>query len=209
MTRGRLARGAAALCVALAALLALLALDVLRWDQSLRSQDVRFAALPAQSTFSQPSSRLPGGLAERLLRGDDDLAFRATLSRFARVRPRIPTSYTDQRIQLRTETQLALERLGLTDDDRRRRARAANMSGVVALDPNVAPSDPAELANLIAAAVAAFRNAVEIDPSNVEAKHNLELALRIPEFANLPGSDPSGTRDGGERAGSGSPGTGY
>ena len=83
------------------------------------------------------------------------------------------------------------------------------MSGVVALDPNVAPSDPAELANLIAAAVAAFRNAVEIDPSNVEAKHNLELALRIPEFANLPGSDPSGTRDGGELAGSGSPGSGY
>ena len=209
MTRGRLIGGAAALSVPVAVALALLALDVLRWDRSLESQDVRFSALPAQSAFSQPPSLLPGRLAERFLGGGDDLAFRATLSRFARVRPRFAATYTDQRLQLRTETQLELERLSLTDDDRARRSRTANMSGVVALDPNVAPSDPDELANLIAAAVAAFRNAVEIDPSNADAKHNLELALRIPGFASLPGSDPSGSRDQGDLAGSGGAGSGY
>jgi hypothetical protein len=209
MTRRRLVRVAAPLSIPLAAVLVVLALDVLRWERSLEAQDVRFAALPAQSTFSRPGSRLPGNLAEWLLDGGDDLLFRATLQQFARVRPRLAGAYAEQRQLLRTEAQLQLSSLSLTDADRARRSRAANMSGVLALDPNEAPSDPAELANLIAGAVAAFRNAVEIDPSNADAKHNLELALRIPGFANLPGSDPSGSRDGGDRAGAGSPGGGY
>jgi hypothetical protein len=83
------------------------------------------------------------------------------------------------------------------------------MIGVVALDPNEAPSDAAQLASLIAGAIGTFRNAVEIDPSNADAKHNLELALRIAGFANLPGSEPSGSPQGGELAGAGTPGSGY
>jgi len=209
VTRARLLRAAAALAIPVAAVLVALALDVLAWERSLEAQDVGFYALPVQSAFTPPASRLPGDLAERLLDGADDLAFRSALQRFARVRPRSAGAYSDLRQQLRTETQLQLSTLSLTDPDRARRSRAANMIGVVALDPNEAPSDAAQLASLIAGAVGTFRNAVEIDPSNADAKHNLELALRIAGFANLPGSEPSGSPQSGELAGAGAPGTGY
>ena len=209
MTRARLVRAAAVLSIPVAAVFVTLALDLLAWERSLEAQDLEFSALPAQSTFSPPASRLPGDLAERLLGGADDLAFRSALQRFARVRPRSAGAYSDLRRQLRTETQLQLSTLSLTDPDRGRRSRAANMIGVVALDPNEAPSDAAQLASLIAGAIGTFRNAVEIDPSNADAKHNLELALRIAGFANLPGSEPSGSPQGGELAGAGTPGSGY
>lgn len=192
-----------------AAVLVAFAVDVLRWDRSLAAQDVRFLATPRQAGFSRPPALLPFGIAETALGGSDDLAFRRQLAGFVRVRPGAVTVWTEQLQTVRGETQVQLARLSRIDPDPPRRSRAANMVGVLALDPLLAPRDPAELANLLSGAIATFRNAVEIDPSNADAKLNLELALRIPGTGNLPGPEPMGTRNVGDRAGLRSPGSGY
>ena len=69
------------------------------------------------------------------------------------------------------------------------------MIGVIALDESLAPRDADALANLITGAIGSFRNAVEIDPANSDAKTNLELALRIAKAASLGGeAPPAGAR---------------
>jgi hypothetical protein len=190
------------------AVLVVFALDVLRWDRQLGRQDLGFRAAPGQARLSEPSALLPFDIAKKTLAADDDLLFRRQLQAFARIRPGAVADA--QRFeQLRGETQLALARLSRVDPDPRRRSRAANMIGVLALDPQRAPTVQEDFARLVVGAIDAFRSAVEIDPANADAKRNLELALRLPKPANLPGNDPSGSRDVGRQAGLGSPGTGY
>jgi hypothetical protein len=208
VTRVRLTRAAALLALAAAAVLVVFAVDLLRWDQALAAQDVRFLASPSQSRFSEPPTRLPVGVTEAALGGSDDLAFRRQLQGYARVRPRAALDF--QRVQaLRAQTQLGLARLSRSDPDAARRSRAANMIGVLALDERLAPRDPEALADLIRGAIGSFRNAVEIDPTNSDAKLNLEQALRIAKAASLGGDAPSGGRNTGERAGLGQAGGGY
>jgi hypothetical protein len=208
MTRARLVNVAALLALVVSALLVTFAIDVLRWNRQLAEQDVRFLAAPKQARFATPSGLLPFGIAEKTLGGRDDLAFRRQLSGFARVRP--GAVFDAQAFEaLRSETQLALARLSRVDPDHHRRSRAANMIGVIALDPQLAPTVQEEQDKLLRGAIDSFRSAVEIDPSNADAKRNLELALRIPGAAFLPGDSPSGTRDAGDQAGLGTPGSGY
>ena len=208
MTRGRIVGAAAMLTLVAASGLVVVALDVLRWDRSLAAQDVRFLATPGQSRYSDPPAALPSGVAQHLLGGSDDLAFREQLQGYARVRPRV--GFGGQTAHaLRAETQLGLARLSRTDPDTARRSRAANMIGVLALDERLAPRDPEALADLIRGAIGSFRNAVEIDPANADAKLNLEQALRIAKTASISGDAPSGGRNRGERAGLGQAGSGY
>lgn len=209
MTRRRTAGAAAVLALLAAAALVVVALDVLRWNRSLAAQDVRFLALPGQSRYSEPPTRLPFDLTEHALGASDDLAFRVQLQGYARVRPRAAFALQQGALALRAETQLGLARLSRSDPDVARRSRAANMIGVLALDERLAPRDPEGLADVIRSAIGSFRNAVEIDPANVDAKLNLEQALRIGKAASLGGDAPSGGRNRGERAGLGQAGSGY
>ncbi len=200
-------RALALLAVAGSVLLVALAWDVLRWQDELEAQDVRFLAAPTQVRYAAPATRIPLGATERLLGARDDLAFRRQLEAFARIRP--GTAFTPQLLALRSETQLGLAELARRDDDARRRSRAANMTGVLALDESLAPRDPDALANVVTGAVGSFRNAVELDPANADAKTNLELALRIAKAATLSGDAPDGGRNEGDEAGVGRPGSGY
>lgn len=205
----RRAVAAALLALVAALVLVVFALDVLRFDRDLAAQDVRFLASPNQARFSPPPALLPAGAAESTLGLGDDLEFRTQLQGYARVRPR-PAFVDAQVVQtLRAETQLGLTALSRADPDRVRRARAANMLGVLALDERLAPRDPEALADLIRSAIGSFRSAVEIDPTNADAKLNLEQALRIAKAASLGGDAPSGGRNVGERAGLGQAGGGY
>jgi hypothetical protein len=200
----RLAAGAATLG---ALVLVAFAWDVLRWRDSLERQDVRFLGAPGQVRYEEPPALLPLGAAERALGGGDDLAFRRRLDAFARVRP--GTFFTPQLLALRAETQLGLTELSRADPERTRRSRAANMTGVLALDESQAPQEPEALAGLITGAIGSFRHAVELDPANADAKTNLERALRIARAATLSGDAPSGGRNEGDEAGIGRTGSGY
>jgi hypothetical protein len=188
--------------------LVVLAVDVLRWDSQVAEQDVRFRAVPEQARYAEPTGIVPLGFAEALLGGGDDLAFRRELQSFIGVRPGavIDAAQFEQR---RSAVQVELARLSRVDPDRKRRSRASNMLGVLALDPSVAPSAQEEYSKVVQGAVDAFRYAVELDPSNAEAKRNLELALRIPGTSTLPPNAPSGTGDVGKTTGLGTTGTGY
>lgn len=201
-------RAGALLALLPAVVLVLFAVDVLRWSGRLAEQDLGFAAAPRQARFTEPSGLLPLGVAKGALGGEDDLEFRRRLQAFARIRPGAVAD-AQQFEQLRGETQLALARLSRIDADARRRSRAANMIGVLALDPQRAPLIQEEFEKLVQGAIDAFRSAVETDPANADAKRNLELALRLPGAAFLPGNDPSGSRDVGRVAGLGLTGSGY
>jgi hypothetical protein len=190
-----------------AIVLVVFAWDVLRWSESLGTQDVRFLAGPTQARYTEPEALLPFDAAEQALGAGDDLAFRRQLQGFARVRPGVV--FTPPLLALRAETQLGLAEVARRDPNARRRSRAANMIGVVALNESLAPREPEALANLITGAIGSFRNAVEIDPSNADAKSNLELALRIAKAATLSGDAPSGGRNTGDEAGIGRSGSGY
>jgi hypothetical protein len=207
--RSRLLPLAAILALAGSVLLCLFAVDLLRWKRALAVQDVRFLASPGAARYTEPDGLLPFDVAKRTLGGDDDLAFRRQLQGFVRVRPGAENDFSHQFQQLRGATQLGLAQLSRDDPAPERRSRAANMGGVIALDPQYVPQDPAEYANVLTGAIGSFRNAAEIDPANSDAKLNLEQALRIPQPATLAGDAPSGTRDVGNLAGLGRPGTGY
>jgi hypothetical protein len=208
MKRALLVRAAALLALLVAAALIVFAFDVLRWERQLAEQDVNFLAVPGQARYSEPSGLLPFGIAKRALAGEDDLAFRRQLQALPRVRPGAAIDAT-QYEQLRGEVQLELARLSRVDPDPGRRSQAANMIGVLALDPQLAPTFREDFTKLVQGAIDAFRYAVELDPSNADAKRNLELALRIPGTATLPPNAPSGGRDVGKTAGLGTVGSGY
>jgi hypothetical protein len=208
VTKTLLVRLGAALALVASAALIVFALDVLRWDRQLAAQDVDFRAVPEQARYTEPSGMLPFAIAERALAAKDDLAFRQQLEAFVRARPGVVPDAT-QYEQLRGELQVELARLSRVDSDRGRRSRAANMVGVLALDPQLAPTVYEEYLRLVQGAIDAFRYAAELDPANAEAKRNLELALRIPGPATLPPNAPSGSRDVGRTAGLGKVGTGY
>jgi hypothetical protein len=198
----------AVLALILAGALIVVAVDVLRWDSQVAEQDVRFRAVPERAAYSAPLGLVPFGLAETLLGGGDDLAFRRQLQRHVRLRPGAVFDAIEFE-QRRGELQIELARLSRVDSDSRRRARAANMLGVLALDPSLAPTAQDEYSKVVQGAIDSFRYAVELDPSNAEAKRNLELALRIPGTSTLPPNAPSGTGDVGKTAGLGKTGTGY
>jgi hypothetical protein len=202
-------RTGALVSLVLVAGLVIFALDVLRWQRQLSEQDLRFAAVPEQARYSTPSGLLPYDIAQKVLSGKDDLVFRRQLQLFPRARPGSEVVDAIQYEQIRGQVQLELARLSRVDPDPRRRSRAANMLGVLALDPQLAPTVQEDYLTVVRGAIDAFRNAVEIDPSNADAKRNLELALRIPGTATLPPNTPSGTRDVGKTAGLGTRGSGY
>jgi hypothetical protein len=200
-------RAAAVAALVLAAILAVFAADVRRWSASLEEQDVRFLAAPGQARYEEPTALLPFGVAERALGAGDDLAFRSRLDAYARVRP--GAFFDPQLLALRAQTQAGLAELALGDQERARRSRAANMAGVLALDESQLPREPEALASVITGAIGSFRNAVELDLANADAKSNLERALRIARAATLSGDAPSGGRNRGDEAGIGRTGSGY
>jgi hypothetical protein len=151
---------------------------------------------------------VPFRVAESLLGGGDDLVFRRQLQAYVGVRPGAIVDAIEYE-QRRGELQIELARLSRVDPDPRRRSRAANMLGVLALDPSLAPTAQEEYNAVVQGAIDAFRIAVELDPGNAEAKRNLELALRIPGTSTLPPNAPSGSGDVGKTAGLGTTGTGY
>ena len=215
MTRSRLKVPAliagAVTCLLLAAGLAVVAVDVARWQDALPAGDVRYRVEPDEADPWTPSTIAPVGLSRALLGVADDVELREAL-RAIRVARLDDATVSDPRVALlRNEAQARLEAVASGGHARTRRSRAAGLLGVLGLARLATETqDPAAA---VEAAVLNLRRALVLDPENDEAKFNLELALQRARGVQITeaggGADPTPGGSGAEGAGAGDPGTGY
>lgn len=200
--------GAAAALV-VAVLLALLGLDALRAERSLERDDARFAVAPATEGLWEETSLLPGTVSTRLLGFDDDLDYRRAVSLYLRSRPGEPTSLNPERETLRAEAQRALSAVSREHPDPRRRSDAAMLLGLLAFGRGDLFTSAEERLQTIRGAIGNLQVAVGLDPGNVDAKRNLELALTSVGLPPSGATDAGGTTDTGDTGGVGRSGSGY
>lgn len=176
-----------------AALLLAIAIDVGRWEHA---------------TTRRPST-LVGGAAEHLLGTTDDVALRRAIATFVTAE-NTPYGFDNGANQARVR---ALAQGVLADAVSKspptQASQADDLLGVLSWGGIRAPVgavDPADRA------VQAFTDAARLDPSNADARFNLEVALRSLQSTGVrhgpsPSSGPRGTGHSG--AGAGTPGQGY
>jgi len=202
-----LLRIAALLAVPVALVLAALAVDVVRVPGELEADDVSFEAAPRrQAGLWDGLGFLPGRPGAGLLSVEDDLAYRRTLAIWVRVPPGTEI-YGPELENLRGRLQSQLAETSAADSNPRRRSQLLNLLGALSLETRSV--DPNESENVLRKAIATFRSAIEVDPSNQDAKINLELALRNAKAINLPGTDPDAGAAQGSLSGQGRAGSGY
>jgi hypothetical protein len=198
-------------CLALAATLTLLAMDVTRWSSALDSGDVRYRSDPAAERYWYADERLPFAIARDTLGVEDDLALREAVRALRDSGLNDPVISDPALAVRRNEAQARLEAIVAADSDDTRRSRAAGLLGVLGLARSVYETQERE--QLLSATIANLRLAIELDPENDEAKYNLEIAhqrsrgLQLTEAAAGQNPAPGGT--GSKGAGAGEPGTGY
>ena len=171
----RIAAALAALVVA--GVVAVAAEDARRWPENLRLDDVRFRAAPERADWGE-SKWLGADAVRSILALDDDLEFRRVVAAFHRQREGGVTD-TDAvaRLQAQAQLETALRAIEREDSSQQRRARAANMLGVLSFDAAI--STPRGAQSLLDQTVGEFRAAIRIDPREEEAKFNLELLLEL------------------------------
>jgi hypothetical protein len=187
----------------------LLAVDVGRWQDAFARGDVRFAAAPTRPHLWQPAELVPGHAARKLLDVGDDLDYRHVLQAFWRGRPYASPFAGGNIDAARSEATVVLARLIRTSHEPHRRAQAANLLGVMGLGL-ATTDDPGQRVRFLLFASNAFRGAVTADPTNEDAKFNLELTLRL--LRKQPTGTASGSARGLGRAGGAAlarPGSGY
>lgn len=201
---------AAAACLALAALLAGLALDVGRWQDAVRTEDVRAGVGDEDGTW-KPSTVLPRGMSAALLGVSDDVEFREAL-RAIRLARLDDLTVSDPAVAVaRNEAQGRLEAIVGGSDDPKRRSRAAGLLGVIGLSRLVTETQQRDV--LLEYTVTSLERAIALDPENDEAKLSLEIALQRGRAVELQeaagGKNPTPGGRGSRGAGAGDPGSGY
>jgi hypothetical protein len=194
--------------VPVAIVLTVLAIDVLRTPGQVTDDDHRFETAPMRVGGLWNVGYLPREGTERLLGLEDDFLFRDLSGMYLKIEPgKIDYQGFPERESLRAKVQFELTRLSREPGDPEWQSRLLTLYGVMNLDSR--PLDDREREAMIQKSVSAFRNAIELDPSNVDAKTNLEAALSIFGPVALPGEQPTGGANQGNTSGQGSTGTGY
>ena len=162
----------------LALLLALVARDVRRWDESVAAGDERFRLSPGPDDLWRPGGWTPtGDLAVSVLGLRDDLRLREAAQLYRRSRPRSESLRTPKLAAYATSAQVALGQVQQSAAAPRVRSMAANELGVLALVEM--QTDPAQARDHARRATVRFTEAIQLDPQNVAARHNLELVLTL------------------------------
>ena len=201
-------RVAAVLAVPAAIALALLAVDVLRVPSDIAADDVRFQSAPrVKRELWNDLGVLPGEPGVRLLGARKDVASRETVALFALVDPAKVSIQTPEQEALRGRAQLEVTLRAQEAGEARLHSRHLNLLGVLTM-ARFSTSGP-EAAQLLSRAVGAFQAAIEVDPSNGDAKRNLEILLRRPEASILPPNNPLQGGAQGRASGQGRAGSGY
>jgi hypothetical protein len=168
--------------LALAAVAALVARDAAAVQRAFDRSDLAFEAQPAAERLWKIDARIP--LVERSLAIEDDLVYRRALRAFAVDARRAENPYDFSRPAFRAEAQATLGSAERSELAAPLRSRAAMLQGVLTFEESIA--DPVNGSNLVRRALSDFTRAIRIDPSNEEAKYNLEFLLRL--------MDPSAAR---------------
>jgi hypothetical protein len=203
----------ALLCLALAVVFALLALDVARSSDAIRAGDVRYRSSPEDDALWRTDELAPFVSARKVLGAEDDLAFRRAVRALRVSRLGDPTaSISDPEIAIRrNEAQARLEAIVTGGGDRARRSRAAGLLGVLGLARFV--TETQGRGALLSSTIANLQLAIALDPANDEAKHNLELAFQRGRGLDLTeaaaGANPAPGGSGAKGAGAGQAGSGY
>lgn len=179
--------------LAAAALLVALAIDVGRWQHS----------------PSTTPATLVGGVAGELLGTSGDVELGHSVRAFVAAE-RVPYGFDNgqQQTRARVEAEGTLSTVA-SETAPRRASQAEDLLGVLAWGSTRAPRgvlDPADQA------VQDFTESARLNPGNVAAAFNLEVALRALRASGArpgPGSGSSPSNLGRSGAGNGSPGQGY
>lgn len=170
----------AAILLLLALVLALVARDVRRWDESMAAGDQRFRLAPGPDGLWRPAGWTPTrDLGATLLGLEDDLRLREAAQLYRRSRPRSETLRTPKMVAYATSAQVALGEVQQSGAPSRVRSMAANELGVLALVEM--QTDPTQARDHARRATAKFTEAIRLDPANTAARHNLELVLTLRE----------------------------
>ena len=201
----------ALVCALLAIGLALFAVDVARWRETLREDDVSYRVAPGNADLWSASTLLPARVSRAALAlGDDtDVRLAERAMRIARLDEQ--TVSDPELALLRNEAQARLEAIATGDHEATRRSLAANLLGALGLAR--LPSETQDRTGLLQSIVSNLRLAIELDPTNDDAKFNLELALQRSSGLELSegagGENPTPGGSGVKGAGAGDPGSGY
>jgi hypothetical protein len=201
--------GAAVALLAATVVLVLFASDVLAWRDVIRTGDRTFSTNPAAATWKANTS-FPSSAARTVLGLDLALRFRAAEQSFAAVQAAGP-GYDNGVSEARTRGVLEAALAGLAQSrDHVIASQADNLLGILAFadSARTGPIAPAPVDQ----SVADFQAAVRLDPTNTDAKFNLELLLRQLLAKGVrpgAGSTAAGPARGHRGAGGGLPGRGY
>ena len=204
---------AALVCLLLALAVGLLALDVVRSQDALRTGDVDYRIAPSRTGLWRTSALAPLLSAETILGVDDDVALRQAVRSLRVARLDDPTAFVSEpRLALqRNDAQARLEAIVANAEDPKQRSLAAGLLGVLGLGRLI--SETQDRVALLSATVANLQLAIALDPGNDDAKYNLELALQRARGIQLTegagGQNPTPGGSGSSGAGAGEPGSGY
>jgi hypothetical protein len=163
----------------IAVVLALLAVDARSWQTTVARDDIRFRALPAHANLWRPPTVLPGDPASFILGTKNALEYRHALQYFWFTRAGNNPSAEENAPALRAAAQERMQNLISSSPTAKQRSDAANLLGVLVVTAPIPGGDRGAVAQVLNRAAQYFQLAISINPSNFDAKQNLELVLRV------------------------------
>jgi hypothetical protein len=198
-------------CALVSLFLVMLAIDVVRSHEALASGDDIYASAPKEGGLWKPGALGASTLSRKVLGVDDDLRFREAVRALRLSQRDKPTDSSPDAILRRAKAQKLLQQVSDDDPDARRRSRALSLLSVLMLSTPAA--DQEERATTQRVALANLQKAIETDPTNDEAKYNLEVVLRrragVQTVQGGPTPNPSSGQGQSRGAATGPPGKGY
>jgi hypothetical protein len=198
-------------CLVLSAFLVVLAVDVLRSRDALAAGDSRYSTAPRDGGLWKPGALVASTISQDVLGVDDDLRFREAVRALRLSQRDEPTDSSPGAVLRRVKAQKLLQGVADGDGDAARRSRAMSLLSVLLLSTPAA--DEEERAATQRVALADLQKAIELDPTNDEAKYNLEVVLRrsagVQTVQGGPTPNPSSGQGGSRGAATGPPGKGY
>ena len=196
--------------LAIAAVVALLAVDIRSWQTTVARDDLRFRALPAHKSLWKPPTILPGDPASKLIGTSSTLEYRRALQYFWYSRIGSNPEVRQDTPALRASAQERIQGLIQSAPSATQRSDAANLLGVLVVTTPAPGQDKDAITQILTRAAQYFQLAISLDAGNFDAKQNLELVLRLqrPGKGKL-GRDARSGYGFGRGRGAGQQGTGY